>query len=209
MRPAEWYFDFVSPFAYFGLLRLRELPQDVELRCRPVLFAGLLEHFGQKGPAEIAPKRLWTHRWCAWWAARHAIAFRLPAAHPFNPLPYLRLAIAAGGGLPVTRRIFETLWTTGADAADPSVLHALVRSLALDPAALTAPAVKEALRANTAQAAALGVFGVPTLAAGGELFWGADGFELALAWLADPAVLDTPEMRRAATLPVGAARRPG
>ena len=63
---------------------------------KPVLFAGLLEHWGQKGPAEVPVKRRWTYRWCTWWARELGIPFRFPAAHPFNPLPHLRLALACG-----------------------------------------------------------------------------------------------------------------
>jgi 2-hydroxychromene-2-carboxylate isomerase len=92
----DWYFDFISPYAYLGMLRLGELPQEFEVRYRPVLFAGLLNHWQQKGPAEISPKRSWTYRSCTWWATRQGIPFRFPAAHPFNSLPYLCLAIAAG-----------------------------------------------------------------------------------------------------------------
>jgi hypothetical protein len=67
--------------------------------------------------------------------------------------------------------------------------------------------VKQALRANTDAALASGVFGVPTLQVGEALFWGNDAHDFALAVLADPALLDGPEMARLATLPVGAARR--
>ena len=79
MRSAIWYFDFVSPFAYICLHRLKELPQHLKLEYRPVLFAGLLGHWGQKGPAEIASKRRYTYRWCNWWAERLGIPFRFPA----------------------------------------------------------------------------------------------------------------------------------
>ena len=58
--------DFVSPFSYISLCRLKELPGEVSYK--PVLFAGLLKHWGQKGPAEIPAKRRWTYRWCTWWA---------------------------------------------------------------------------------------------------------------------------------------------
>ena len=61
-----------------------------------MLFAGLLNHWGQKGPAEIPAKRRWTYRWCTWWARELGIPFRFPAAHPFNPLPHLRLSLAGG-----------------------------------------------------------------------------------------------------------------
>ena len=79
MRRIAWYFDFVSPFSYLCLARLGELPQEVEIDFRPVLFAGLLQHFGQKGPAEIDAKRRWTYRWCQWSAQRLGLAFRFPA----------------------------------------------------------------------------------------------------------------------------------
>jgi len=61
---------------------------------RPVLFAGLLKNWGQKGPAEIEPKRAWTFRHVHWLAQHHGIAMQTPAQHPFNPLAHLRLLLA-------------------------------------------------------------------------------------------------------------------
>jgi 2-hydroxychromene-2-carboxylate isomerase len=207
MKKADWYFDFISPFAYIGLIRLERLANQMEIRYRPVLFAGLLNHWEQKGPAEIPAKRLWTYRWCTWWAAQQRIAFRCPAVHPFNPLPYLRLAIAAGSTAPAIRRIFDTLWTTGADPGDERTLAELAHSLEVDPQRLAGQAIKDTLRHETDLAIARGVFGVPTLIVDGELFWGADAMDFAEAYLADPGIVGTGEMRRAANLPVGASRK--
>jgi 2-hydroxychromene-2-carboxylate isomerase len=207
VRPVTWYFDFVSPFSYIAFKRLHELPGDVEVELKPVLFAALLDHHGQKGPAEIAAKRRWTYRWCAWWAQSLGIPFRLPASHPFNPLPQLRLAIAAGGTRESVGRIFDSIWTTGAEAADLAAFRALAQELGVPEARLSAPDVKDALRKNTEEAAMRGVFGVPTYEVDGELFWGADSVGFLAAFLADPAVLQDDEIRRADDLPVGAARR--
>ena len=207
MPTLVWYFDFVSPFAYLGLHRLRELPAGTTIEYRPVLFAGLLGRFGQKGPAEIEPKRRYTYRWCQWWAARQGVLFRFPAAHPFNPLHHLRLAIACGCSESAVRRIFETVWTTGGDATDPGDFSRLALSLGIDAARLGADDVKQTLRRNTDDAAARGVFGVPTLEVDGELFWGADATDFARAFLADPGVVRNDEMRRLDRLPVGAARK--
>lgn len=206
---ADWYFNFVSPYAYLGYTRLAELAGLVRPRPRPVLFAGLLAHFGQKGPAEIVPKRTWTYRATTWLAAQRGVPFAFPAAHPFNSLPYLRLAIAAGGGEAAVGTIFRALWTTRADAADPAIVARLAAELGVDPARIAAPDVKEALREETARAAERGVFGVPTLALRGELFWGADAMDFAKAFLADPGLLATAEMRRLDALPVGASRKAG
>jgi len=207
MRPALLYFDFVSPFAYICVHRLHELPADLQIEYRPVLFAGLLGHWGQKGPAEIASKRRYTYRWCNWWAKRLGIAFRFPAGHPFNPLHHLRLAIACGSKSEAVRRIFDVLWTSAEDPANPIAFAGLARSLGVDPARLGNDDIKDALRKNTELAAGRGVFGVPTFEVDGELFWGADSIEFLNAFLADPAVLRNDEVRRLDGLPVAAARK--
>ena len=148
----DWYFDFVSPYSYICFNRLHELPTQISYK--PVLFAGLLEHWGQKGPAEIPAKRKWTYRWCTWWARNLGITFRFPGEHPFNPLPYLRLAVAAGPSEPVVRRIFNVLWTTGDDALDPSVFETLCQEFGVDETKVAeARAVVEQRRASRAQAA--------------------------------------------------------
>ncbi len=206
VRRVDWWFDFISPFSYFAFHRLPTLPADVTVVYRPVLFAGLLQHWGQKGPAEIAPKRRWTYRWCVWWAQQHGVPFVPPAVHPFNPLPYLRLSIAAGGGREAIGQIFDALWTTGADPRDPAHVAQLQASLGIAPAALQDDTVKAALRHNTEAAASADVFGVPTLRIEGESFWGVDAMPFAAAVLADPGLLQTPLMRRVDALPVGVMR---
>jgi 2-hydroxychromene-2-carboxylate isomerase len=207
MKPADWYFDVISPFAYIAFTRLGRVSHALDVRYHPVLFAGLLNHWEQKGPAEIPGKRVWTYRWCTWWAAQQGIPFRLPAVHPFNPLPYLRLAIAAGRTPTVIQRIFEALWTTGTDPGDARAFAALAESVEVDPSRLADQSIKDSLKLETDHAVAQGVFGVPTLIVDGELFWGADAMEFVEAYLANPGLLASAEMKRIGTLPVGAARR--
>ncbi len=206
MRRVTWYFDFVSPFSYLCLARLGELAH-VELVYRPVLFAGLLQHFGQKGPAEIDSKRRWTYRWCQWSAERLGLPFRFPATHPFNPLQHLRLAIAARCEPAAVKRIFEALWSTGAEPGDAQRFAELCGALRVDAARLGDPEVKQTLRRNTDQAAAAGVFGVPSFEADGELFWGVDSIDFLKAFLADASVVQNAQMKRLDALPVGASRR--
>jgi len=207
MRRVDWYFDVISPYAYLCLHRLGELPSAVEINYRPVLFAGLLSHWGQKGPAEIVPKRRYTYRATHWQAKLQEVPFRYPAAHPFNPLQHLRLAIAAGCRPEAVRRIFDSVWTSGGDAADPAAVAALARELGIDAAKLASPEVKDALRRNTEEAAARGVFGVPTFAVDGELFWGSDSIGYLKAFLSDPAFVKNPEVERLDGLPPAAARK--
>jgi 2-hydroxychromene-2-carboxylate isomerase len=201
----DWYFDFVSPYSYIALHRLDELPCPVAYK--PVLFAGLLDHWGQKGPAEIPAKRRWTYRWCTWWAQSLGIPFRFPAAHPFNPLQHLRLALACDSRPEAVKRIFRSIWMSGEHADDPARFAALCRELDVDRSYLGEVQIKDRLRMNTEEAAQRGVFGVPSLVIDGEVFWGADAIDFAKAFIADPAALRNDEMERLDSLPVGATRK--
>lgn len=207
MRAVTWYFDFVSPFACICLHRLKELPPEIAIEYRPVLFAGLLNHWGQKGPAELPSKRRYTYRWSHWWAHSLGIPFRYPAAHPFNPLHHLRLAIACGSRPEAVRKIFDAIWTSGQDAADRERFLALCKELGVSPEKLESIEIKDALRKNTTEATARGVFGVPTFDVDGELFWGADSIEFLKDFLKNPSVVRNQEMQRLDGLPVAAARR--
>jgi 2-hydroxychromene-2-carboxylate isomerase len=206
MPSVVWYFDFVSPYAYLGLHTLQRLPEGTHLVYRPILFAGLLKHFGQKGPAEIAPKRKWTYRSCIWLARQAQIPFRMPAAHPFNSLPFLRLAIAAGSTPTAVETIFNALWTTGSNSSDPPMIERLAGRLGIPLERLGDARVKDELRGNTDLAVQSGVFGVPSFTVGDEVFWGSDALEFAAAYLTNPEILDE-AMRHADMLPIGASRR--
>ena len=101
----DWYFDFVSPFSYLQCERLQ--PHAVSIRPHPVLFAAILDANGQKGPAEIDAKRVFTYRFVVWQAKALGIPLRFPHAHPFSPIPLLRLAIACDCTLDAITRIFR------------------------------------------------------------------------------------------------------
>lgn len=200
---ADWYFDFISPFSYLQLERIGRLRARIEIAPIPIVFGAILKHHGQLGPAEIRGKREFTYRFAQWTAEREGIPFRFPPAHPFNPIAALRLAIAAGATWPAITVIFEHIWKDGGVGDDADSLADVGRVLGIDDvaAAITREDVKMALRTNTEAAIAAGVFGVPTLRIGGELFWGNDATALIEDWLDDPSRFDAPEYRRIATLP--------
>jgi 2-hydroxychromene-2-carboxylate isomerase len=205
----SWVFDFISPYSYLSFQQLSALPAGTELELVPVLFAGLLNHFGQLGPAEVAPKRRFTYRFVLWRARRMGLPLKVPPAHPFNPLSALRLAIAAGNDMRAVRTVFDFVWRQGRDVADPAVLADLARELGLADlqAAVNDPAVKQTLRQNTEWAAGRGVFGVPTFVIGPESFWGHDALDMVLDYLRDPAQFNDEEMRKIDHLPIGVARK--
>ncbi|MEO0317422.1 MAG: hypothetical protein RL404_1099 [Pseudomonadota bacterium] len=204
--PADWYFDFISPFAYLQWRRLRKEASSLALRPVPVLFAGLLAHWDNKGPVEIPPKRGWTYAHCLWIARRHGIPMRLPAGHPFNPLPLLRLSIALGNTTQVIDRLFDFVWRDGHLPGAASDWQRLLDELGASPAQLETDAVKAALKANGERAIAAGVFGVPTAVVGSDLFWGVDATDMLLARVAGDAFFTSPEYQGAFELPVSTQR---
>lgn len=205
----SWVFDVISPFAYLAFHDLARLPPDVELRFVPVLLAGMLSHFGQKGPAEIPSKRRFTYRFVLWRARQMGLPMRFPPAHPFNPLAALRLVVAAGSDRRAASVVLDAVFRDGRDLTDPQVIADLARELGLADAerAVSDPRVKQQLRDNTDWAISLGVFGVPTLVVGEELFWGHDASGMALDYLSDGGAFRDPAMQAVEALRVGVERR--
>lgn len=203
----RWYFDFISPFAYLQWRKVKALLNEREIELIPVVFAAVLAAHGQKGPAEIAGKREFTYRHVLWQARNEGVALKFPPAHPFNPIAALRLCIAAGSTPQAVDAIFTWIWARGEAGDSIEALVPVAASLGISVDAANDEATKRALRANTDAALAAGVFGVPTLAFDGQLFWGNDTHEFAMAAMRDPSVLTDAEMQRVTALPVGVTRR--
>ncbi len=211
MKHITFYLDFISPYAFLAFEKLPEIlaGHSYSVTYKPVLFAGLLKHHGQLGPAEIAGKREWTYRQVMWLAQQQGTPLRMPQAHPFNPLQLLRLAWAsAGQGSPnryVCETIFRQVWQSGQDAADPASLQALVELLKPS-RGLASDEVKAQLKASTDDAIQQGAFGVPALAMDGKLFWGLDALPMLRDYLDASPWFVSGEWDAAAQVPVGTAR---
>ncbi|WP_342619495.1 DsbA family protein [Rhodoferax sp. GW822-FHT02A01] len=206
MEKALWFFDLVSPFSYLHFHKLGPLRDQLQIRAVPVLFAGLLKHWGTKGPAEVPSKRLHTYQYCVWAAGQQGLPFCMPARHPFNPLPALRLLVALGASDESVSSAFHFVYGEG---RDPEIeLMALGRRLKVTDvqALISSPEVKQQLVGNTQWAIDLGVFGVSTLIVRNKLFWGSDTVEWARHFLNEPDLFDQPAYRRAADAEFGVAR---
>ncbi|MFT3718066.1 2-hydroxychromene-2-carboxylate isomerase [Pseudorhodoferax sp.] len=213
MKRIDFYLDFLSPYAY---LAFETLPQALDglsyhVSYKPVLLGALLQAHGLRGPAEIPAKRAFVYRQVLWLAQQHGVPMDLPAEHPFAPLALLRLALACGPGPQPNRHVCETVlrhvWRGGAPADDPQRLQALAAQLAprRDPAGAE---VKAVLRANTDEAVAAGVFGVPSLVVDGRVFWGLDALPMLRACLQDDAWFASGLWESAPERPSALDRRP-
>jgi 2-hydroxychromene-2-carboxylate isomerase len=178
--------DVVSPYAYLAFERLPQALEGIShhVEYRPLLFAGLLKAWGHTAPVDVAPKRAWLFRQCAWIAARDGVPFAPPTNHPFNPLALLRLMVASvPAGQHPNRRVVELAFrhAWARDGSDPNEPEALARLTGAvgpvrDP---DGDEVKAELRARTEDAVRAGVFGVPTFRLDdGQAFWGQDSMEM-------------------------------
>ena len=205
MKSAKWYFDFVSPFAYLQNLRLDEFSTHLKIDRKPLLFAGLLKHWDSKGPAELPPKRLFTYRHVQWMADRLDIPLYFPERHPFNPIPILRLCIAAGSSKKTVDSIFKCIWEEGLVGDDPDNWNAFCSAVGLSVSEanelISKTEIKLELKSNGENAIEQGVYGVPTLVVDRHLFWGYDSTNLALDYLFNPGLFDSPNMKRLEALP--------
>ncbi len=200
---AIWYFDFISPFAYLQLAQIRELAQHHAITPRPIVLAAVLRHHGQLGPAEIPGKREFTYRMAQWTAESGSVELRFPPNHPFNPLAALRLAIACGSNWDAITAIFQHIWMRGLAGDDVASLAEVGKDLGVADieTAVTAASVKQQLRANTEEAIASGVFGVPTIRLGDRLIWGNDATPMFERMLTDPDHFEHGEYLRIGSLP--------
>lgn len=215
MKSIDFYLDFVSPYAWLAFHALPQALQghSVHVRYRPVLLGALLQQHANPGPAGIAGKREWTYRHASWLGHSLGCGLQMPAQHPFNPLPLLRLALRTGQGGCINRftadAIFRHVWLGGADALDAQRLQALEQALAeqLRHGDAAEQDAKQWLRSNTDAAAAAGVFGVPSMVLDGKLFWGLDGLPMLSAYLCGDAWFADGQWDAAADRPSGLAKR--
>ena len=221
MKEIHFYFDFISPYAWLAFQALPKALEGISHRVHyhPVVFGAMLKHHGQLGPAEIPGKRDWTYRQVMWQAKQQGTDLQMPAAHPFNSLALLRLAVAASGinqqGQPnryVVETIFKHVWCDGLEATDPDRLATLQAYLFSQPGVSfqdpQSAEVKQLLQQQTQQAIDLGLFGVPSMVVNGQVFWGNDALPMLRAYLAGDAWFESADWRDAGKLPVGIRRAP-
>ena len=183
MPRVEYFFDYVSPFAYLADTQLPALAQrtGAEIVHRPFFLGGVMQATKNSPPITVPSKGRYMFVEIQRWAKRYGVPANPNPHFPVNTLAAMRVAVAAleeprFGDL--HRALFRAVWVDGKNLADEAVLEATVAAAGLDAAALLArakeQAAKDALRRNTEEAVERGAFGAPTFFVGDEMFWGND-----------------------------------
>ena len=190
--PIDFFYEFASTYSYIAAMRIAPLAKaaGVTVRWRPFLLGPIFKAQGwDTSPFNLYPaKGRYMVRDCERLCAERGLAFRLPEPFPQNTLLAARVAhvgLDQGWGEDFSRAVYSAQFAEGRNVGDAAVIGALVSELGQDAQAALARAgtddIKAKLRAATEEAQRLGIFGAPSFIADGELYWGNDRLEQALA----------------------------
>jgi 2-hydroxychromene-2-carboxylate isomerase len=188
----EFWYEFASTYSYLSAMRIEPLAAaaGVSIIWKPLLLGPIFRAQGwDTSPFNIYPsKGKYMVRDVGRLAAARGLPFKLPSPFPQNSLQAARLALighAEGWGVAFTRAVYEAQFAGGTNIGERRALADILKRLGLEPEALIARCEtlenKQRLRQQTEEAQELGIFGAPSFLAGGELFWGDDRLEQALA----------------------------
>lgn len=186
-----WY-ELASTYTYLSVMRIDEMAQarGVDVTWRPVplgpIFAA--QGFNTSPFAVIEAKGTYMWRDLARLCAARGLPFTRPAVFPQNSIHALRVSLAANEtplGKSFIKALFAKHLGEGADIGQNAVIEAALAAAGLPETLMDAagdPIYKDALKASSAEAVSLGIFGAPSFSVGSEIFWGDDRLEAALDW---------------------------
>lgn len=165
----EFYYDVVCPFAYLASTQIEAFAchHGVDLVWRPVLLGGIYQGIEAPqnpmtamSPAKARHNALDMQRWADW----YGVGLRMPAAHPRRSVDAMRLLVGAPvDAVPrLTHALYRAYWVDGLDIADRGVLAQIAAANGVDPDIIGSSTARQALFGRSAEAVAIGAFGVPT-----------------------------------------------
>lgn len=190
---AYFYYDIISPFSYFFIKSIRRLEDKLDLMARPIFLPGLLRLQNNRGPAEVAEKRIYTYQYCVWRAKQLGLPFRIPSRHPFASAPAQRLLLQMDASLGVVESAFDFVWAKGNDPETHWSEFCVATGLSAQTPKPTDPAIKQALTDATQNACDAGVFGVPSIKINERVFWGSESIDWILEYLQNPDMFKASE----------------
>ena len=186
-EPASFYYDLGSPYAYLAAERIHGVFEEAGAEppvWKPVLLGGLFARYDRGSWAETDAREEGMRE-----VERRAAAYGLPPIRwpdgwPSNYLFAMRVATFAteiGRGVSLPLAAFRQHFAAGRDLSEPDNVLIAAASAELHPRALTTAvgrdSIKARLRRTTGEAADLGVYGVPSVVVGADVFWGDERLE--------------------------------
>lgn len=182
-RRIEFFFDFSSPYSYLASTQVEAVAAraGVPLEPRPFLLGPVFQESGNSMPAQVPAKAAYMFRDLRTWAADYGVQFRWPDFFPMSSVLPSRLVLAVEGAGPrmkLTRALFDAVWVEGVDLSRDDNAAKVAQAAGFDAKTLARRAteqdVKDALRANVAEAIERGAFGAPTFFVNDQMWVGND-----------------------------------
>jgi 2-hydroxychromene-2-carboxylate isomerase len=192
----EFWYEFASTYSYLSAMRIEEMAAaaEIEVRWRPFLLGPIFAAQGwNSSPFNLFPaKGRYMWRDMEREGARFGLPVKRPDPFPQNSLVAARVALLGAEhpwGPTFTKAVYAQEFGEGRSVAEPAAVAGILKGIGLDGEAIlktaSAEPNKTRLKAVTEEARSRGLFGAPTfLTDDGEMFWGNDRLEQAIAWAA-------------------------
>ena len=185
-KEVEFYFDFISPYAYLAYKKIQSLPKDIKIKYKPVLLGALHNLEGITAPAFIKPKLKHMISDCDLIANKNKSNFIWNSKFPINSLGVMRgyLFINAENRELYLNVMFDAYWKDNLDISNEKILKNLIEKCKINSSkffdGIKDLKIKDELRSITQEAHDKGIFGAPTFVVNNKIFWGQDRLEFAL-----------------------------
>ena len=185
-KEVEFYFDFISPYAYLAYKKIQSLPKDIKIKYKPVLLGALHNLDGITAPAFIKPKLKHMISDCDLIANKNKSNFIWNSKFPINSLSIMRgyLFINDENRELYLNVMFDAYWKDNLDISNEGILKNLLEKCKINSIkffdGIKDTKIKDELKSVTQEAHDKGIFGAPTFVVNNKIFWGQDRLEFAL-----------------------------
>ena len=185
-KEVEFYFDFISPYAYLAYKKIQSLPKDIKIKYKPVLLGALHNLEGITAPAFIKPKLKHMISDCDLIANKNKSNFIWNSKFPINSLSVMRgyLFINTENRELYLNVMFDAYWKDNLDISNEKILKNLLEKCKINSIkffdGIKDLRIKDELKSITQEAHDKGIFGAPTFVVNNKIFWGQDRLEFAL-----------------------------
>ena len=185
-KEVEFYFDFISPYAYLAYKKIQSLPKNIKIKYKPVLLGALHNLEGITAPAFIKPKLKHMISDCDLIANKNKSNFIWNSKFPINSLSVMRgyLFINAKNRELYMNVMFDAYWKDNLDISNEKILKNLLEKCKINSIkffdGIKDLKIKDELKSITQEAHDKGIFGAPTFVVNNKIFWGQDRLEFAL-----------------------------
>ena len=185
-KEVEFYFDFISPYAYLAYKKIKSLPNDIKIKYKPVLLGALHNLEGITAPAFIKHKLKHMISDCDLIANKNKSNFIWNSKFPINSLSVMRgyLFINAKNRELYMNVMFDAYWKDNLDISNEKILKNLIEKCKINSSkffdGIKDLKIKDELKSITQEAHDKGIFGAPTFIVNNKIFWGQDRLEFAL-----------------------------